>query len=374
MPYVMASVIADKPTGLVIECARAIPFRLTVVDDAGAAVDGTIEYYPLKPNPHYDRLLPPGGTSFPNSIAHSLAARRGPGVYEGYVIPGPGTILVGAASPTGYRQAQVDPKAFFEPGRTNWTDQERYTTYGHPGMLSTAMLSSIRQSDHEAILLINPSVDAPPLELTATLLRDRPIPITLVDAKGQPVVGAEASGLTTDPAGPNSRESQFPLRTASFALRRLPIGSHRRITFQHEDRRLIGFLMPDAGDAGPRKVLMKPWATLTGRLLDEEGQPLTTPDDNLPRADRPVMLDMTVAFRFTRLDDPTVGGFPSINLDADGRFRVERLVPGQRYTTEVYRGMAMDAGPAFEDVVLAPGEVRDLGDITTRKPVNVRGR
>jgi hypothetical protein len=41
---------------------------------------------------------------------------------------------------------------------------------------------------------------------------------------------------------------------------------------------------------------------------------------------------------------------------------------------EVYRGIGRYAGVAFEDLSLQPGEVRDLGDIRTKAPVDVRGQ
>lgn len=57
-----------------------------------------------------------------------------------------------------------------------------------------------------------------------------------------------------------------------------------------------------------------------------------------------------------------------VNVEADGRFRVDRLVPGLRYSGRAYRdGAAL--GAAFAELTFAPGEARDLGDIATRPPV-----
>ena len=73
-------------------------------------------------------------------------------------------------------------------------------------------------------------------------------------------------------------------------------------------------------------------------------------------------------------DDPTVGEISGVQTDAEGRFRVERLVPGQKYSAEIYRGWGGFAGVAFENLVLAPGEVRDLGDVRSKPPVSVIGK
>jgi hypothetical protein len=49
------------------------------------------------------------------------------------------------------------------------------------------------------------------------------------------------------------------------------------------------------------------------------------------------------------------------------------LVPGQRFRAKVYRDACV-AGMAFQNLVLKPGEVKDLGDIRTGKPIKVMGR
>jgi hypothetical protein len=46
----------------------------------------------------------------------------------------------------------------------------------------------------------------------------------------------------------------------------------------------------------------------------------------------------------------------------DGRFRVERLVPGLRYGAGGGRG-STGLGFLFKNVTVAPGEARDLGDL-----------
>jgi hypothetical protein len=50
---------------------------------------------------------------------------------------------------------------------------------------------------------------------------------------------------------------------------------------------------------------------------------------------------------------------------------VYQLVPGQRYDVKVYHGVGMSAGMAFENLLVGPGEVRDLGDIRTERPIDM---
>ncbi len=72
--------------------------------------------------------------------------------------------------------------------------------------------------------------------------------------------------------------------------------------------------------------------------------------------------------------DATVGEHPGGQTDEQGRFRLEQLVPGLRYSAQIYRGTGMFAGMAFENLVLKPGEVKELGDIRSKPPVDVRGK
>ena len=54
--------------------------------------------------------------------------------------------------------------------------------------------------------------------------------------------------------------------------------------------------------------------------------------------------------------------------DNDGRFRCERLVPGQSYSAHAVGDRAMKGGfgLVIDGVVLKPGETRDLGDVQAR--------
>jgi hypothetical protein len=64
-----------------------------------------------------------------------------------------------------------------------------------------------------------------------------------------------------------------------------------------------------------------------------------------------------------------LGIFPGDQTDKQGRFRVERLVPGQSYGATLYLGIGRPSGPAFEGLKVAPGKVRDLGDLRLGTPI-----
>jgi hypothetical protein len=288
----------------------------------------------------------------------SRAARQADGSYLGVVLPGPGVVL--AETRAGYRPAHVDPKAFFAPGKTDWTEQELITGYGSHDTLSVATFYGgawVDQHDYAAIVLINPPQASGPLELAATVVADRPRQVTLLDPEGRPVVGAQPTGLTYHPW-----DHEPALRAATLPLTGLHPDRARRITFVKEDRKLIGFLLARGDGDAAYTVRMQPWATVTGRIVDEQGRPLGVvgpPGKQRSRA----TLSAGTTREFAARDDPEAGIFPGASIDEHGRFHAERLVPGQSYSATLYLDRGRASGPAFDGLVLAPGEVRDLGDL-----------
>ena len=63
--------------------------------------------------------------------------------------------------------------------------------------------------------------------------------------------------------------------------------------------------------------------------------------------------------------DPTIGEFAEwVRTDEAGRFHVVGLIPGPRYSLNVSIDSTIFPGSQiFEDVILEPGETRDLGDV-----------
>jgi protocatechuate 3,4-dioxygenase beta subunit len=348
--YLPAETLMEPGKEIIIECVRGIPFRIKVVDEQGQPAEGEVEYQYLSPNPQVEKKL----TTFPGNHSWPLAnraARTAAGTYEGYVLPGPGAVLVRTPG-RNYRPAYVNPRAFFEPGRTNWTAQERISSYGTNNSLQIGP-EWTDQHDYAAIVLVNPAPKAPRLELSATVYDDRPRRVSLIDPAGKPVVGVQSHGVRWYPWG------QEPLlRAASFPLTRLHPDRPRRITFVKEERGLIGFLLARGDGVAPYTVRMQPWGTVTGRLVDPAGKPLKDVSFYLG------------GFGLETNPDPLGGEFAHIEMEKDGRFRVDHLIPGQRYTAETYRQPSQFLGMAFENLVLRPGEVRDFGDLRPRPPMS----
>ena len=49
-------------------------------------------------------------------------------------------------------------------------------------------------------------------------------------------------------------------------------------------------------------------------------------------------------------------------MDAQGRFRIEGLVPGLKYDVRGFLSNRLD-GTIFQNLQIGPGEVKDVGDV-----------
>jgi hypothetical protein len=189
VPYQTASVEAKGHEEVLIECRRGIPFRLKLVDEQGQPVEAEVTYVDVQPSANVVR----DEVTWPVS----RATRKADGTYQGYVLSGPGAVLVKTKWELNYRPAHVDPKKFFAPGRTNWAREEQISAYGTQDTLTTSQGryigtiyrgSTIDQRDYTAIVLVNPPSNSGPLQLSATVERHRPRRVSLVEPNGNPGV------------------------------------------------------------------------------------------------------------------------------------------------------------------------------------------
>ena len=194
-PYFLARARVNDAGEAVVDCPRGIPFRLTLRDEAGRPVEAEVTYSAIAPNESFRKVIEYVQAQAGSPL--SRAARQADGSYLGVALPGPGAVVAKTPREAGYRPAHVDPKAFFAPGKADWTAMELNNTYGNHDRLSVATFyggARLDQHDYAAIVLVNPAEGAGPLELAATVVPDRPRQVTLLDPEGRPVVGARRPG------------------------------------------------------------------------------------------------------------------------------------------------------------------------------------
>ena len=127
------------------------------------------------------------------------------------------------------------------------------------------------------------------------------------------------------------------------------------MTITHEGRKLAASLDVKGDVAGPLTVRLQPWGVVTGRVVNEDGQPrrgLALHDAVGTYPEPPAGQGLL----------PGANDIPGPQVGRDGRFRVEGFVPGLKYGASAVFGN-LYVGEVFRDVTVAPGEVKDLGDL-----------
>jgi len=152
-----------------------------------------------------------------------------------------------------------------------------------------------------------------------------------------------------------------------FSLPGAEPGRTYRVFFLQLDQHLgaLAEIVADPSRQRPIEIKLQPTATLAGRVVDAESNPiegaqilpniqLVDKGPKLSERDRFNGFVTQVYYQFT--DEPLKQVYPA-------EFRYERLIPGVRYFVTWYDQNAGEhQWKAIEP--LAPGEVRELGDIT----------
>ncbi len=246
-------------------------------------------------------------------------------------LPGRGLVTVAA----NFNQYIAFPKA--ETAKIEGYDRPsgHFLTYPH----------LCNPSNLHVLAEIRPEPGAESISLDLQVDPGRTTTGVVVDPDGKPLEGATSSRLA-----PSIWTGQVPMDSPRFEARGLNPAEPRRACFYHEGRKLAGSVVLRGDEAGPITVRLEPWGSAIGRLVDREGRPRkrgTLKD--------PGIASVGIGQGFLPQSVP-------IELDADGRFRIERLVPGLPYMAHHWEGTKL-LGRVFRDLRVAPGEVKDLGDV-----------
>jgi hypothetical protein len=128
----------------------------------------------------------------------------------------------------------------------------------------------------------------------------------------------------------------------------------------HEGRKLIGTALLKGNEVGPVMIKLQPWSSLAGRIVDDEGRPRKAMFIGSPNGSEnkhPESHDIL----------PGSDWNEGVRVGDDGRFLVEGLVPGLKYSANARTGFEA-YGDLFVDVTIAPGEAKDLGDLKVQPP------
>jgi hypothetical protein len=269
------------------------------------------------------------------------------GTYALPVMQGPGVISVAGPRPDAYIRAWITHKelrAFFKAPIPD---------YGIPGggagiilvALGGQTIGQLGVKDHHAVVLLEPGEKEELLGRDVALEPAQQRKGRVVGPDGQPVTGVTTRGLASDGAEETLKGAEFTVRGIN------PKAPARLLTFHHKGKNLGGFVkeLPAEKD-GPLIVKLQPSGSVSGRIADQDGQPVA-------------------GFR----GEFSVGywGQYEFTTDKEGRFRVEGLVPGLKYS--VWQGIKGGVVNIHPGTIPEPGKNKDLGDIKAANPGGLPG-
>jgi RNA polymerase sigma factor (sigma-70 family) len=315
-----------------MKLVRGIPVRGRIMDkETGKPIrKAQVAYFAVYPNPHKR-----------DGIGDSFAITGPDGSYT-VALPGPGLLAVTAPNVDyKYMTALVTLKEMKDFYKT-WTvpvGMER--GYDESFLIIAAGTLSARgliQENYHALVMIEPSAKTDQLTRDVALQPGRTLKGSVVGPDGKPLAGATVFGLA-----PHHFQNST-LNSADFTIRGINPRRTRQLLFVHKEKGL-GFYRELRGDEkGPLTIKLQPLGSVSGRVVDRDGQPIA---------------DLVLNLNRSRLLGP---GGTQVRTDKEGRFRAEGLVPGQKY----------DLSPAHQprarggahNIVVEPGKTKDLGNLT----------
>ena len=178
----------------------------------------------------------------------------------------------------------------------------------------------------------------------------RTLTVKAVDPEGKPVGGTMAAGLTD-----LFYSTEYAQESPTIEIHALHPSKPRRVTISHAARKLVGFLYLKGDETGTLTVRLQPWGTITGRIVDDEGRPRGgLALNNLggiypePPAERGILPDSSSS--------------PGSGSAATAGSASRAWYPASSTGRAPWKGF-MYRGNVFRDLTVAPGEVKNLGDL-----------
>jgi hypothetical protein len=350
-------------SGRVVESGTNQPIASASTDGActtqpGIRRGGFVYYYPLSNNNALrdtpEGMYFAGGTNYSES-----ALIDAEGKFRLAVPPGPGVLLVMAAPGVPmfgefltWKESEGVHRLYSYVKLTT-RDKNDGAPAGDAASLPT-LAGPIPIGNYHTYHVINPPADAAALNVTVNVPRAPTCKLQFVGPEGHPIKGVRVQGLVATPM-------TVVLDGSEAEAIGLETGKDRQLQVTSGDGKLIARALISTDDLLPKTIWLQRACTITGRLVDQEGKPVkaTVMPPQVPIAN---------------VTDE-LGFVPSVSSDEEGRFALGPLYPDLHYSAEIHGGGAWNndlLGKAFEELVLHPGETRDLGDIQINSPVSAK--
>lgn len=176
--------------------------------------------------------------------------------------------------------------------------------------------------------------------------------IAVEDDEGRPVRDAFVSGLA------ECWPFTFRIAEQTCTIYALGADRPRRICILHPERGLAASLTLTGDEQGPLTVRLGAAAAITGRALEAGGEPIAD-----------AFVTINYAHKSAREIERFVGPeHPAVKTDAEGRFEVGNIVPGERFALDVRQDKSyFRANLTDEQRQLKAGQKLELGEMTMKQ-------
>jgi RNA polymerase sigma factor (sigma-70 family) len=196
---------------------------------------------------------------------------------------------------------------------------------------------------YNALTPVNPPRGADSFKRDVTLAPGLTFKGTVLGPDGKPLSGALGFGLSGW-GGWN----RYQIKDSEFTVRAFNPHRPRDILFTHPEKGLVGVARPPKEKGASVTVRMQPGATITGRLVDADGQ---------PRAG--VELHLTFRPKESKLSHQYFT--KQIQSDKEGHFRIAPLLPGYEFSLSDNKGYLHLGG------ALRSGQTENLWDVQMKR-------
>jgi RNA polymerase sigma factor (sigma-70 family) len=345
-----------EPLQVDLTLARGVLVTGRVTDKAtGEGVLSAIHFVPLRENTFFNK---PGYNAFDVSRGGTQTDEKGR--FRLVVIPGPGVLMAQAAG----RMTDLGQRInTYKTAEFDARDRERVKVMSSGDMRYFAAAGGRTEGldAGQAVKYLDAAPNSGPVTCDLQVDSGRTLTVHIQGPDGKPLSGAIAAGLTVSvPAG-------ITLKGPTATVYALDPESPRPLMFVHRQRQLIGMLTVRGDEKEPPVVRLDRAGHVTGRLLDEVGQPITGAAVSLAINVSLAKSRSARSDAIRRLLGQINRDEPRTRTDKDGRFRLDCLLPGLEFSLHFHHeNRSLFEQPNSKRWKVEPGQTLELGDLRVK--------